>query len=313
MSFITKYGGFWGMIPQTSGKVFFVAPSDSYTLEGKTYSASDNHLGDNPDKALRTLGRAMDLVTATAGDVIVLLPGAHSLTAQESIDVAGVTITGLPSGKGHPNRMRTSLTTSAADETLLIGASNVELAYIHFIPVTAQASIEANNSADYLYIHDCTCQMITPTANTATMFFQSIATSSGLTNLVIENCYVETVGGQGPALDLNDCAYATIKDCTFRLQGGTAWADAVVSATGALDVLFENCKWLSGTAAVITDPIDWTGNTDDITAILRQCFFTVGTGVINGSADADFAVDSLSEIAQTAAGGSAIINVLNAG
>jgi hypothetical protein len=155
--------------------------------------------------------------------------------------------------------------------------------------------------------------MVTPAANAATMIVQSIAASSGLTNLRIENLYVETVGGQGPALDLNDVASAEIVNCTFRHQGATAWADAVVSATGAVDVVFENCRWIGGTAAAITDPIDWTGNTTDGSCQLINCKFGASVGVLNGSADADFWVDSASEIMQTAAGGTAFNLVLNAG
>ena len=43
MSFINKYGSYWGFIPQTSGQIFWVAPSASYTIEGRTYSASNDN------------------------------------------------------------------------------------------------------------------------------------------------------------------------------------------------------------------------------------------------------------------------------
>lgn len=308
-TFLGKHGRILGALPDTAGRVFFVAPSASYSYNGETCTALDGNDGLHPKRALATLGRAMDLVAADVDDVIVLLPGTHTLTAQETIDVAGVTIMGVG---GHPNLKRSVLTSSAADETLGITAARVTLRDLHFVPVTAQAAIEASSAADYLHIKDCTAQMVTPAASTSTMVFQSIATSSGLTNVIIDGLYVETVGGQGPALDLNDVAYAEIKNCTFRLQGTTAWADAVVSATGAVDVLFENCKWISGTAAVITDAIEWTGNTTDGSAQLRNCYFSLGSSDLDGSADADFWVDSTSEVSQTAAGGSAPVNVVNA-
>lgn len=306
---LTSFGNILGSLPLTTGRTFFVAPSTTYTVDGTAYTASDGNDGLTAKRALSTLGRAMDLVTASVGDVIVLLPGTHTLTAQENIDVAGVTIMGLG---GHPQKKASILTTSAADETLGITAANVTLRDLHFIPVTAQAAIEASNAADYLHIKDCSAQMVTPTASTSTMIFQSIATAGGLSNVVIDGLYVETVGGQGPALDLNDVVYGEIKNCTFRLQGGTAWADAVVSATGALDILFDNCRWLSGTAAVITDAIEWTGNTIDGSAQLRNCYFSKGSGDIEVSATADAWVTSNSEVAQDAAGGSAPINVITA-
>lgn len=309
-AYLTEFGKIMGVMPATLGRTYFVAASTSYTVNGRACTASDGNDGLTPYRALSTLGRALDLVTADVGDVIVLLPGTHTLTAQETVDVAGVTITGLG---GHPHRKHAVLTSSAADETLLIGAARVELAHLHLLPVTAQAAIEINGSGDYFHLHDCSAEMVTPTASTSTMILQSIASSGGLSNLIVDKLYVETVGGQGPALDLNDVVSAEIRDCTFRLQGSTAWDDAVVSATGAVDVVFDGCRWIAGTAAVITDAIDWTGNTIDGSAQLRNCYFSLGSGNINGSADADIWVTSNSEVAQTAAGGSAPVNVINAG
>ena len=100
MGYLTKYGTFWGMVPQTTGRIFWVAPSASYTVEGRTYAASDNNDGLSPERALRTLDRAFDTgyATANVGDVIVLLPGSHSWTATTTVDIAGVTITGMPGG-----------------------------------------------------------------------------------------------------------------------------------------------------------------------------------------------------------------------
>jgi hypothetical protein len=313
MNRLSTLGNIIGSLPVSVGRTYWVAPADSYTVDGTTYAASDGNAGRTPDKALRTLGRALELVAADVSDTIILLPGTHTLTAQASVTTAGITITGLPGSGGHPHRKKAVLTSSAADETLLIGAARVEMAHLHLVPVTAQAAIEVNASGDYFYLHDCSAEMVSPVASTATMIVQSIAASGGLTNLRIENLYVETVGGQGPALDLNDVVSAEIVNCTFRLQGATAWADAVASATGAVDVLFDTCRWLGGTGAVITDAIDWTGNTIDGSAQLLNCYFSLGSGNLNGSADADLWVTSTSEISQTAAGGSNPINVLNAG
>ena len=313
MSFLTRYGSFWGMIPQTNGNVYWVAPSATYTIEGRSFSASDNNDGLSPQRALVTLGRAMNLVTASVNDVIVLLPGTHTLTAQEDIDIAGVTITGIPGGKGHPNRLRTALTSSAADEILGITAARVEIAYIHFVAVTAQACIEFSNAADYLYVHNCSFDMFTAAASTSTIGLQSIATSGGVQNLVVEDCYFETLDAQGPYLDLNDVTSAEITRCKFRHTGSTVLADGIVSATGAVDVIFDECKWIAGTSAVMTDAIDWTGNTIDLSLQLYNCRFSVGSGGINGSADADITVDGLQTLVSLITdGGSGAVNVINA-
>src|SRR3990167_3407471 len=98
MAYLTKFGSLWGAIPQTAGRVFWVAPTASYTVDGRAYSASDDNDGLSPEKALVTIDRAWNLVTANVGDVIVLLPGTHSPAASIAADIAGVTMMGLPAG-----------------------------------------------------------------------------------------------------------------------------------------------------------------------------------------------------------------------
>src|SRR3990167_3268831 len=98
MGYITKVGSFWGMVPQTSGRVFWVAPAASYTVEGRSYSASDGNDGLSPERAFLTVDYAVGQCTANVGDVIVMLNGAHSVSATIAVDVAGITITGIPRG-----------------------------------------------------------------------------------------------------------------------------------------------------------------------------------------------------------------------
>ncbi len=313
MSYITKYGSFWGLIPQTNGQVFWVAASDSYVIEGRTFSSSNDNDGLSPERAKRTLAGAISAATASVNDVIVLLPGAHSWTASAALSKAGLTVTGLPGGKGHPMKQRTSVTTTAADQIMNVTAANVEVAYLHFIPVTAQAALDYSSAADYLYIHDCTVDMISQVESTATIGFQSVATASGVTNLRLENLYFESIGGTGPYLDLNDTVSGDVVGATFRHTGSTALADGVVSATGAVDIVMDSCRWIAGTSAVMTDAIDWTANTLDSSLQLINCTFSYGSGNINASADLDVVVDDLRSVVMlTAAGGSGAVNVINA-
>ena len=101
MAFITKYGSFWGMIPRTTGRTFWVAPSATYTVEGRSYTGSDGNDGLSPESAFLTLDYAIGKCTASVSDVIVLLPGAHSWSSSVAADVAGITITGIPGGQGN--------------------------------------------------------------------------------------------------------------------------------------------------------------------------------------------------------------------
>ena len=75
MGYLTKFGNAWGNIPETVGNVYFVSPADSYLLNGLSFSASDDNDGLSPERAIRTIARSIVLATASASDVIALLPG----------------------------------------------------------------------------------------------------------------------------------------------------------------------------------------------------------------------------------------------
>ena len=93
--YLRKYGMLLGAFPQTAGYVYWVSPAAGYTVGGRAYRASDDNDGLSPERALRTVDRAWNLVTADAGDVIALLPGIHSPSASIAADVACVTMMGL--------------------------------------------------------------------------------------------------------------------------------------------------------------------------------------------------------------------------
>lgn len=226
MSFLTKYGTIWGDIPKTSGRVFWVAASASYTVDGRTYVASDGNDGLSPERALLTLDYAIGLCTASANDVIVLLPGAHSWAASVAADVAGVTITGLPGGAGHPLRQRASITTSASDEIINVTAANIEIAYLHIIPVTQKAGIDFTAAADNLFVHDCSIDLFTAAAHTSTKGIAATAATVAASNVVIRNVHALSDGAQGPAVELGDVDGGLLEDSTFTVRGGT-WAVAV--------------------------------------------------------------------------------------
>ena len=61
-------------------QIIFVAPADSYTVDGRTYFASDNNDGLSPETAKRTINGAMDFVTANGGGTILLLAGTHTIS-----------------------------------------------------------------------------------------------------------------------------------------------------------------------------------------------------------------------------------------
>lgn len=251
MGYVTKYGSFWGMIPQTSGRVFWVAPAASYTVEGRTYSASDNNDGLSPERAVLTLDYAIGLCTASVNDVIVLLPGAHSWSASVAADVAGITITGLPSGKGHPYYSRTSITTSASDEVINVTAADIEIAHVRVIPVTTKTGIDYTAAADRLYVHDCVFDLYTPAVNTGTKGIAPTAATINCDYIRIESNTFVADGAQGFFIDVGDSNQYVVADNEFLVTAGTLATACEASGVTNQSGLWQGNRFLTmGTGAI---------------------------------------------------------------
>lgn len=310
MGYMTKFGTLWGQVPYTTGRVFFVAPSDSYVVEGRTYSASNDNDGLSPERAIRTIDRAFDTgyCTASVGDVVFLLPGTHTVTTTATVDIAGITICGVPGptpmykqrGASAGARARTVLTAAASTNTLTVSATDIEIAYLHFTQVSAARAITTANTADRLYVHDCTFDSSSAAGTTTTvgigLNFSGAGTTTTLDDVIIRNCYFLNVGAQGGAVEAaNTCVDTTIESCTFKHGGDTAWANAIFFATGiSLGTIVRDCDFLvRATGTTITDAIDVSVNTIDGSNTVYRCYVPVGGGAFNVAATADgIVVDS---------------------
>jgi hypothetical protein len=129
----TQPGGFFAVTDREyvpSGSIFWV---------GSTVTAASDAagFGRNPDAPFATLKYALssDVCTASAGDVIYLLPGhAEAITGATAatspiMDIAGVKVVGLGSGSLIP----TFTLTTAAAATLAISAANCWLENVKFV------------------------------------------------------------------------------------------------------------------------------------------------------------------------------------
>jgi hypothetical protein len=316
MALFTKYGSFWGMIPQTTGRYFFVAPSGQYTVEGQSYSSSDNNDGLAPDRALRTFNQAVTNCTANVGDVIIGLPGAHSVSATVAVNKAGLTVVGIP---GSINRtatlrrssgaktLRTTITsTQTAGIIFTISAVDCEIAFLEFLPPAAGGRgislAPLSGAANRTYIHDCNFKL-QATASTTTFGVTVPAgvTADLLEDLLIANCYflsgtATTTGANGPGVNvLGTAAALTVEQCTFELKGTAAWANAILSSNaGSLGVTVRDCDFVttaSGTA--ITNCVNTTGQTVDGSTTVFRCYLAEPSKGIVSTATADVAdVDS---------------------
>lgn len=298
MGYITKYGAFWGMLPQTAGRIFWVADSSSYQVEGRTYVASDANDGLSPERAFLTVDYAVGQCTANEGDVIVLLHGSHSVSASVAVDVAGITITGIPgnipsSQSRMPSggtRRRTSIVSTSGD-VFTVTAADVEICHIHFDDLAATQAIDASAAADRLYVHDCSF-LLDAAADTNTMGIHfSQATTGSVDHALIQNCYFIAGAANGPAIRaLGTVIGLTIESCTFRLVGAAAWADAItVIDSGSLGVAIRDCDFFQPTSAttVITNCIDVTGVTTDAATQVYRCYIPAGADGVTATAMAD--------------------------
>lgn len=299
MSNITKYGSFIGNIPAIVGRIFWVAPSLTYVVDGKSYESSDDNDGLSPEKALRRVNRAWALCTANTGDVIVLLPGTHSAAntagtaTSVAASVAGVTMMGLPCGKGNPYRKRTVLTCAAADQTVNVTGADIEIAHITFLGDVlnvGSANLDFSSAADRLHIHDCTVDVTAQTASTSILGFDALGAAS---NVLIENCVFHVDGAFGAMVDLTGTLLSVLQDCIFGLSTGTLAAAVTVGAatTGIIRRNQFNCG-----AGTMTAPIDGTGATVANGVFLSMNLFGVNSTVTVDNFDAAEAVLSMNYI-----------------
>lgn len=226
MSALTEYGTLWAAIPQTAGRIFWVAPgAGSYTIAGQSFDSSDGNDGLHPERALATLDRGVNFATGN-GDVVVALPGSHSPAASLAMDSAGVTLMGLPGGVGNFTRQKTTVAAVTGDQSINVTAASCEIAYLHFIPITADSAIDASADADYLHVHHSSFDMATPAASTGTIGVDFIGAAS---DVLVDTCYFHSDGAQGPGINPGATVGCIIQNCTFLASAGT-WAKAITQA-----------------------------------------------------------------------------------
>jgi len=273
--FINKYGSDWAQIPATSGRIFWVAPADGYTVDGRTFRAADGNDGLSPERACRTINHVLDnLVTADVNDVIVCLPGSHlpqdsaGTAASLAMDTAGVTLMGLTGGAGNYLRQKTTIAAVASNQNCNVTAADCEIAYLNWIPVTTDSAIDLTAAADRLHIHHCSFDMFTPAADSATIPIDAIG---GASNVLINDCYFQCDGDQGPGIAAGAILDSVIEDCTFTVSAGT-WVNAITQAAAGRRLIIRRCMFQAGNAA-ITDVIRGTVTGEVSMVLISDCRF----------------------------------------
>ena len=158
----------------TTGNVFYVSSSTG-TSTGPGYS---------PETAFSTIDAAIGACTASNGDVIYVMPG-HTETvtgaAGVALDVAGVTIIGLGTGR---QRGKVNFTTATAASFDISAASCAVKNLVFTNAIDAQTAM-INVSAADVSIVDCEVQ----TGNASTQAVLGVLTTASADRLVIEGCH----------------------------------------------------------------------------------------------------------------------------
>lgn len=270
MGYLTKYGTLWGMVPQTTGNIFWVSPSATYTVENRTYSSSDQNDGLSPERALLTAAQAVSNATANNGDCIMFLTGAHSWSSTLAISKAGLTFIGThpyprlaPSQTNSPVAPKVSWATTSTGNIATVTAADTTFIGIEFIPTTAKNAVGFSAAATNLAVVDC---KVTQSAAASTSTKGFVATGAA-DNVTFVNCYFyNPIGAQGPALDLTAVTNFLVDMSLVKVTVGS-WAVAVQLGAGTTGGFRANSFQCSGTAMTIG--VDGTG-----VAANKAIFFT---------------------------------------
>lgn len=244
-----------------SGKVFFLNPSLA--------TASDNNVGTNPQAPFATLAAAYAACTDGAGDTIVYVPGATSLTLTAALTWA----------KSYTHLIGVAAPTMVAQRARIFQSASLTGAS-PLIDVTGSGCIFQN-----LYI------------------FQGVADATSLVNVRVtgsRNYFgnVHFAGGGhatqaidgGASLLISGGSENLFEDCTIgvdTISAATGMAALVFAATGgAARNIFRRCHFTlqAGNAGVIW--VEVLGNSGiDRYQIFDECLFVnLGTALTQGTA-----------------------------
>lgn len=289
MAYLTKYGTQFGALPITLGNVYFVAPAASYTVAGNAYSASDNNDGLSPERALLTIGQAISNATASAGDVIALLPGTHTTASAAAASKAGLTFVGLPyfpnaTVGGYVGWQPQVTVTGTAAVAIALTAADCSFYNIRFLPITQKTCLTISSAGSRTKFVHCMVDNTGVTGHASTAGIV-VATGTAPRGIHFMGCLFKDASvttSNGAALNLAASADFWLYKCTIYKDGaiasGVAWTTAIVLedlSTGT----FEECNAIVSEVSVgITKVVTGATMTGAGTIHAIRCTMTVNTG-----------------------------------
>jgi len=218
-----------------TGNVFFV---DSGT-------GSDNNDG-SLETPFATIDYAIGKCTASNGDYILVFPGhTETVTSSITVDVIGVSIVGLGSGK-----LRPALTCNAAIDAMTVTAANVSIHNLYFpastlTGVTSRINVAAANCK----IKDCLFLCGQYDLESITV------TADGDDLQVLDSQWIVTANGPDAAIEIEGTTDGIIvRNCFFNGGNDTnAWdAGAINSGQAHTNCLIDSNIFLFGPGITFT-------------------------------------------------------------
>lgn len=259
------------LIVPTTGNYYFVSSG--------TGNSGAN--GRHPEAAVATLAQALDLCTASKGDVIYLMPGhAENVGSAAAIacDVAGVSIVGLGEGG-----LRPKFSFTAADATFTVTAANITFKNIHWQANFLDVAIGLDVSGvDDITWEDC---WFTDAASNLN-FIITIDLATGADNITVRNCKFIGIDAQNDTF-INGVAHngLFIYDSFFSMPVAQAAACGQIATSGnATNVEIKRCSFVSNVDGALQ--IDFNGSANS--GVIAECYFSSadGAGAITTGIDA---------------------------
>ena len=161
--------------------------------------------GDYTDDSV-ALQAANDSLVDFRGDMIFFTPGAYSLPTAIAVDVAAARWFGTPykSPKwGAPSAVRNTTITATVADVFADGAAesmaNMEVAYLNFVPLTAEDLWNLSVVQTGLYFHDFIFDTVSVATSGATQFMVSAGIQ---TEQVYDNFSWYSIAPQGPVFEM---------------------------------------------------------------------------------------------------------------
>lgn len=239
-----------------------IVTGNVYFVDSGAAGANNGNLGIHPENSpLATLAGAMDKVTASNGDWIILMPGHAETTTAVALDVAGVTIAGV----GHGRQRPTFTATTAASDLFDVTADDIRLRNIRTVSAasgcTSFISIAANGFE---------CERCLFEHGAAPLI--AVIVTGGYDRFVFRDCLFHgTAANPDCAIDLQgtgNCVDWTVEGCTFNYYSAANLDEAGIRSDKTdTGVIVRDCRFLGMTLTAIDFNSSSTGLLEDITVV----------------------------------------------